>query len=64
MNPMSKSVIKERSKSLILDDWRNYFMGTELDNAFKDIEVGNDPEEEEKLSASDSNASDDNLEVA
>lgn len=42
---MSKSVMKERSKSLMLEDWRNYFKGTELDNAFKDIEVGNDPNE-------------------
>ena len=45
-------------------NWRNYFMGDELEQIFEMIEEGEDPnEEEDQMSLSDDNASEDNLDV-
>lgn len=43
-------------------DWRNYFMGEELEKIYEQIEEGDDPNDlEADLSCSDDNASDDNF---
>ena len=46
-------------------DWRAYFMGEELEQIFEQIEEGDDPNlEEDAMSMSDDNASDDNLDFS
>jgi hypothetical protein len=51
-----------RLKHHVPQDWRTFFFGEELEKIYEQIEEGDDPnEEEDKMSCSDDNASEDNL---
>eukprot|EP00347_Sterkiella_histriomuscorum_P002278 403368770 len=58
---------RHRSKSMIIDDWRQFFNNTELEQVFEQIEHGQDPNEIEKQISdggeSESNISEDNLDI-
>jgi ferredoxin len=61
VNNDSKSDVSEFEMNGVID-WRDYFSGEEIDNAYDKIQNGEDPNDQEVMSrASESCPSDDNL---